>query len=133
VNRRATTAVVVLAVAALLGACAETTVDTTDATAVVVDSSSTLPTGTTAELLERLITETSGLSELVVEGEGEVEALAGIEALWVVARPGVEESRPDLLDQFEDAMGYARRAVERRRPADADKAAQNLRTLTDAL
>jgi hypothetical protein len=133
VTRRRTTAAAALAALALLGACAETTVDTTDTTDVVVDSSSTVPTGTTAELLERLITETSGLSELVVEGEGEIVALASIEALWAAARPGVEEERPELLDQFDDAMAYARRAVERRRPADADKAAQNLRTLTNAL
>lgn len=118
---------------ALLGACAETTVDPVETTAPPVATSTTLPTGTTAELLDRLIAETGALSELVVEGDGEDDALARIEALWTAAQPGVEEARPDLLEQFEDAMGYARRAVERRRPADADKAAQNLRTLTNAL
>lgn len=123
----------VLAAVAVLGACAETRVAPAETTAAPAETSTTLPTGTTAELLDRLIAETSGLSELVVEGDGEDEALARLEALWAAARPGVEADRPELLEQFEEAMDYARRAVERRRPADADKAAQNLRTLTDAL
>ncbi|MFV0307396.1 MAG: hypothetical protein ACK5OX_06610 [Desertimonas sp.] len=116
-----------------LGACAETTVDTTRATVEVDGSvpptSTTEPTGTTAELLDRLIDETTALSERVVEDDGETEALARIEALWVAVEPDIEAERPDLLDEFDGAMDYARRAVERRRPADADKASRNLRSL----
>lgn len=117
-----------------LTACGETTVDTV-ATTVPADSvpPTTAPTGSTDDLLDRLVDETATLSETIVENEGDDETLARIEVLWTAARPGIEEARPDLLPQFDAAMDYARRAVERRRPADADKAALNLRTLADEL
>lgn len=126
-----------LGVAALalvtLGACAETTVDTTEDTteidASTPSTSTTIPVGTTDELLTRLVDETTALSERIVENEGQVEALARIEALWAAVAPDIEADHPDLLDEFESAMDYARRAVERRRPADADKASRNLRSL----
>ena len=92
------------------------------------DSSSTVPVGTPAELLARLSTETAALSEHVVDDEGEDEALASIEALWAAAARASRTPSPSCSDRSSDAIDLARRAVERRRPADADKAPSNLRT-----
>ena len=74
----------------------------------------------------------SALSERVVENDGDDAALARIEALWAVAAPQIEEAHPDLAPDFGAALALVRRSVERRRPADADKAANNLRTLIEA-
>lgn len=116
----------------VLVACSPTTLDTAPTVATVV-AGTTVPSGTTAELLDRLLDEASALSERVVENEGDEAAGARIEALWTAVRPDIEAARPDLLAQFDAAVDYARRAVDRRRPADADKAASNLRTLTAEL
>ncbi len=46
-------------------------------------------------------------------------------------QPEVEAARPDLLDRFETTVDMALSAVERNRPADADKAFSNLTDLID--
>jgi len=111
----------------VLVGCSPTTLDTAEST--VPAAASTVPGGSTDELLGRLVAEAAALSERIVENEGDEAALARIEVLWTAVRPDVESARPDLLAQFEAAVDYARRAVERRRPADGDKSAANLRTL----
>ncbi len=83
-------------------------------------------------LLDRLLGEVAALSERVVENEGDDDALARIEALWAVAGPEVEADRPELAPDFGAALELVRRSVERRRPADADKATNNLRMLIEA-
>ena len=47
-------------------------------------------------------------------------------------RPDVERQHPELLASFDAAIAHVQRSVERRRPADADKAAKNLDTLIAA-
>jgi hypothetical protein len=141
VNRRRIAGPVALIIAVGLGACADTTVDTdatdpavTDASATSVGSSGATgaPASGPDALADRLVTQARQLSDHVVEGEGEAEALAALEASWDELRPLVEDEREDLLDDFDGAMALARNAVERRRPADADKASNNLATLIAA-
>jgi hypothetical protein len=114
-----------------LAGCAETTVDPVDTT-VPGATSTTIPTGPPDVVLARLLTEVGGLSERVVENDGDNEALARIEALWAIVGPDVDATRPDLAPSFGAALDLVRRSVERRRPADADKAANNLRALIEA-
>jgi hypothetical protein len=115
-------------------ACAETTIDPGLTTPRSVEATTTVfaPTGTTAELLEQLLTESNGLSDLIVANEGQQAALVRIDALWALARDEVASERADLLPGFESAIGLIRTGVERRRPADADKAYNNLRMLVTA-
>ena len=47
-------------------------------------------------------------------------------------RDDLAAERADLVPGFESAIGLLRTGVERRRPADADKATNNLRTLVAA-
>lgn len=137
-NARRAAGVVLLVV--VVG-CAETTVDTQpsvttdplsgDGTLVTV--AATAPSGTTTELGAALVAEARGLSDKIVDGEGQVEALSRLRARWDALRPDVEAANPDLLASFEVAIELAANGVERRRPADADKASNNLATLVDAL
>ncbi len=119
---------------AVIAGCAETTVDptrTTPASSVATTPPFTVA-ATTAGLLDQLAAETAGLSALIIEGDGQRESLARIEAVWAALRPEIEETHPDLVAEYESVVDMTRRAVERRRPADADKAHNNLRTLLAA-
>lgn len=124
-------AAVVAAGLGSLAACAETTVDTslTTASSAGVTTTVFVASGTTVELLDQLVGESGRLSDLIVADDGAVEALARIETLWSLAGDDVAAERPDLVPGFESAIGLVRTGVERRRPADADKAYNNLRAL----
>ena len=122
-----TTAVVVI----LATACS-TTYDTSATTAPATTSTVYVPSGSTAELLVALSTEVGALSERLVDNDGQRDALARIEAQWALVRPDVERQHPELLASIDAAIAHVQRSVERRRPADADKAAKNLDSLIAA-
>ncbi len=127
-------AVAAAALAAMTVACAETTIDPDVTTRPSVDVTTTVfaPSGTTAELLDQLVAESGQLSDLIVENEGQRAALARIDAIWALARADIATDQEDLLPGFESAIGLLHTGVDRRRPADADKAHNNLRTLVAA-
>ena len=83
-----------------------------------------------SEMMRRL--ETEGLSDMLVDNDGQHQALVRVEAIWAVARPEVASDHPELLEGFDTVIDLVRRSVERRRPADADKAHKNLLTLIAA-
>lgn len=114
-----------------VGACA-TTYDTTATTVADVTTTAYVATGSTDDLLTSMSTEVGALSEKLVESEGQGEALTRIEAQWSAVRPVIAGERPELLDGFDAAIAQVQRSVERRRPADADKASKNLATLIAA-
>ena len=115
----------------VLSACS-TTFDTSATTVPATTSTVFVPTGSTGELLAAISSEVGALSEKLVDNDGQREALARIEAQWEVARPDVESRRPELLASFDAAIAQVQRSVERRRPADADKASKNLVVLIAA-
>jgi hypothetical protein len=127
-------AVAAAALAAMTAACAETTIDPDVTTRPSVDVTTTVfvPSGTTAELLDQLVAESGRLSDLIVENEGQRVAIARIDAIWALARTDIATDHEDLLPGFESAIGLLHTGVDRRRPADADKAHNNLRTLVAA-
>jgi hypothetical protein len=115
-------------------ACTATTVDPGITVPPSGEATTTVfaPAGTTAELLDELVAESGRLSDLIVENEGQRTAFARIETLWLLVRDDIAAERADLLPGFESAIGLLRTGVERRRPADADKAHNNLRMLIAA-
>ena len=126
------TAVAAVVVAGALSSCA-TTYDTSATTVASAPATTAyVATGSTAELLAAISTEVARLSERLVDNDGQRDALARIDAQWAVVRPTVATDRPELLDGFDAAIAQVRRSVERRRPADADKAAKNLTALIAA-
>ena len=112
--------------ALLVSACAETTIDTPETTNVAAT------TTVAGDPLMALSAETEALSAALVDNDGQREALARIDALWAEVQPEIAEDRPDLLEEFEAVIELVRRSVERRRPADADKAHKNLLVLIAA-
>lgn len=91
----------------------------------------TLPAGTPAELLPRLVTTLQAVAEAIIDDADQVALLAEAEALWAASEPEVAAEDTTSAEEMEGMMDLARRAVERRRPADADKAAKFLDLLVD--
>ncbi len=139
-DRRLVSRIAALALSGLLvSSCADTVVDEqSDAGEINVDGSfetvptTTLPiTGTTAELLAEMSAEMSRLSSEISAPGDERATLDRIERVWVVARPDVESTRPELVVGIDTSVDMARIAVTRVRPADGDKALQIFTDLVD--
>jgi hypothetical protein len=122
----------VVAGALSLGACG-TTIDTSLETTTTAVATTTLPVGTAAELLPRLVDEASGMSRRVRENDGDRAALERIQALWDASRTEVARDFPELLGSFDGQIAMMERAVQFNRPADADKAYRNLDALADTV
>jgi hypothetical protein len=104
---------------------------------VIVDDSTPADTvavvGSAAELLPELAVEMSRLSGQVGSNEDDDAraTLARINAIWVAVETEIEETRPELRGGIETTVMLANSAVERNRPADADKAFSLLTDLVD--
>jgi hypothetical protein len=121
----------------VLAACA-TTVDESDSSLQVPGdtATATIPTtlpisGTAEELLPEIAAELSQLNGQIAADGDQRATLARIEAIWLVAKPEVEQQRPDLVGVMQTAIDMARNGVVRTRPADADKAYKILTDLID--
>ena len=122
-----------------VSSCAETVVEVeSDDGEVNVDGSfETVPTttlpivGSTSELLAEMSTQMSQLSAQIGAAGDEKATLKRIDAIWVIARPDVESTRPELVGGIDTTVDMARTAVVRIRPADGDKAFQLLTDLVD--
>ena len=132
-RRPVTTAALVAGCLALGAGCA-TTIDSSNTTAPANTTTTVfVPTGTTDELLAQMLGELGGLSEAIVANSHQRDMIDRIDALWSAASGQVAVLQPRLLPEFEEAIGLAHLGVERRRPADADKAYLNLTALVAAL
>jgi ABC-type Fe3+-hydroxamate transport system substrate-binding protein len=153
IRHRSTPVSVTIVALVLLGACA-TTIDDEASNAgeipagatpaedytepieggVIVDSlpQTTAPvSGSAAELLPEIATEMSRLGSLIADGGDDDAALARIEAVWDSIRPEIDSTRPELVNGIGTTVDMARVAVERKQPADADKAFSILTDLVD--
>lgn len=130
---------IALAVVAVSSSCSETVVQVeSDDGEVNVDGSfETVPTttppivGSTAELLAEMSAQMSRLSAQIGDDGDEKATLQRIDAIWVIARPDVESTRPELVGGIDTTVDMAKTAVVRIRPADGDKAFQLLTDLVD--
>ncbi len=117
-----------------LSACSPTTYNAADDTKPpAAATTTTLPAGTAAELLPRMLTEVQGLSTRVANADGAGAAATRIEQLWVAVQPEIEATQPDLVEDFEFVVRRCRSAADRKRPADADRAYKNLTSLVAAV
>ena len=122
----------VLAIGVTLASCASTTIDSSVTEAPEVAVTTTLPTGSAAELLPRLVTEVGKLSEIIGSGGDDSEQLRVITDLYDAARPEIAETDGLAADSFDAAIDLCKRATKFNRPADADKCFRNLTVLSDA-
>jgi hypothetical protein len=122
-----------------MSSCADTVVEVeSDDGEVNVDGSfETVPTttlpivGSTSELLAEMSAQMSQLSAQIGDAGDEKATLQRIDAIWLIARPDVESTRPELVGGIDTTVDMARTAVVRIRPADGDKAFQLLTDLVD--
>jgi hypothetical protein len=123
----------------VMSSCADTVVEVeSDDGEVNVDGSfETVPTttlpivGSTSELLAEMSAQMSQLSAQIGDAGDEKATLQRIDAIWLIARPDVESTRPELVGGIDTTVDMARTAVVRIRPADGDKAFQLLTDLVD--
>lgn len=133
-------AVPVVVLLVVVSSCGATTYDDSRVTTSAVATTTTVPSGTTSELLERLADGMEGLSTLIgpradndtVPNDNKRARLAEITALWNVVEPDVATQDPDGAETLGRMIDLATLAVERNRPADADKAAKFARIVVDA-
>ena len=113
----------------LASGCA-TTIDNSIATTSTSPASTTttIPRGTVTELFEQLIEIGSGLGNHVATGEMSVARakLADIRATWQAITPQIEDLGKDKNEELQRLVNLYSSSVERKRPADADKATRFL-------
>lgn len=121
---------VILAASAVLSSCGATVYDESLAASTTMAPTTTEPVGTTDELLIRLSTAMNALSSLIGPDQsgktpsGRGEQIALIESIWRAVEDSVLAADPAAADSLARLVALAQTAVERNRPADADKAAR---------
>jgi len=115
-----------------LGACAKTTIDPTVTTEPTDQTSTTLPTGTPAELLPRLLTEVGKLSDAIGNADHKTEQMETVDNLWNAVRPAVAKADGVVVLTFDATIELCHTGVRLNHPADADKCFRNLTALVDS-
>ena len=122
--RRTLSPFIVLAVVSL-SACAPTTiVGSLETTTTTTSTLPPAPTGDVKELLGDLAGLTDGLGQMIVDGdsEGAKARLAQARVIWEVMEPQIRAAGVDLVEEVQSIIDLITTSVERKRPADADKA-----------
>lgn len=118
-----------------LAACAgsDSTVEPGATVAATIVTTTIAITGIPADLLPEMAVEMSRLSAQVAEdGDAEIATLAKIVGMWAAAEAQVRATNPELVSSIQTTVEMATSAVERKRPADADKAFSLLTNLVDS-
>ena len=118
-----------------LSGCATTIVSTdTTAPAVTVATTTTLPSGDALELMKNIAAAGADLGNSVADGRSEEAraALATAQANWTVLEPQLQKLKLDVIEDLRRIIDLMTTAVERKRPADADKANRFLSLVIDA-
>ncbi len=111
--------------------------DTTPLSSGVIVDEVTPPTtepvvGSASELLPEIGVDLSRLSAQIGDEGDEDATLARIQANWAAIKDEIERDRPELLNSIQATIDMATTAVERNRPADADKAFSLMNDLIDS-
>ena len=128
-------AVVVVLCAGVLTSCSTTILDTINTTTTSsVVTTTTIPTGDIPALLGQLLASTEGLGSAIVAKDKAVtaEKLRNVESIWVALKPQLLELPNDLATDVERIVNLVRSAVNKKRPADADKALRFVSLIVDA-
>lgn len=133
-----TFAVSSVALITLVSSCA-TTINQSAVTTVASSSESTTEATinsqlTTDELLDELLLAVDDLSKSMQKAERKkvTEQLARVVSLSDAIRPKILATSDQLAADFDRVINFAKSAVERNRPADADKALRFLPLVIDA-
>jgi hypothetical protein len=128
--RRAINIVGIVAVAAtfVLGGCATTIEGGATTTTSPASTTTTIPRGTVTELFSAILSIGGGLGNDIASGEMQTARakLADIRATWQAITPQITNLGKDMNDDLQRLVTLYSTAVERKRPADADKATRFL-------
>ena len=109
---------------------------TTTTTLPGVTTTSTIPdpSGTSLELLEQLGTAIQGLGQAIVDRDSATKnrVVAETNAIWKVLEPQIRESGVDLVEDVKKIVDFVNVAVNRTRPAEADKAVRFLALIMES-
>ena len=128
-------AVAVVLCAGVLTSCSTTILDTINTTTTSsVVTTTTIPTGDIPALLGQLLASTEGLGSAIVAKDrvATTEKLRNVESIWIALRPQLLELPNDLATDIERIVNLVRSSVNKKRPADADKAQRFLSLIVDA-
>lgn len=130
---RTGSAIAAVALTASLAACTGTTYDPAEARPTTPPSTTTtVPTGSTADILSRLSNETQAL-ESVIQTQGDTRsAIATINALWAAVSQRVGRADPQMRASFEGALRLADRAASSHQMGYAIRAGKSVRELVTA-
>ena len=130
------TSPIAVGIAALfLSGCATTIVSTdTTAPVVTVATTTTLPSSDSLQLMKNIAAAGADLGNAIANGRGDEarDALATAKANWIVLEPQLQQLKLDLVEDLRRIVDMMTTAVERKRPADADKANRFLGLVIDA-
>ncbi|MFM2114500.1 MAG: hypothetical protein RI908_241 [Actinomycetota bacterium] len=128
--RRVINIVGIVAVAAtfVLGGCATTIEGGATTTTSPASTTTTIPRGTVTELFGAILSIGGGLGNDIASGEMQTARakLADIRATWQAITPQIANLGKDMNDDLQRLVTLYSTAVERKRPADADKATRFL-------
>jgi hypothetical protein len=128
--RRVINIVGIVAVAAtfVLGGCATTIEGGATTTTSPASTTTTIPRGTVTELFGAILSIGGGLGNDIASGEMQTARakLADIRATWQAITPQITNLGKDMNDDLQRLVTLYSTAVERKRPADADKATRFL-------
>jgi transcriptional regulator of nitric oxide reductase len=98
---------------------ADTTVETVASVVVT-----TIPQGDIVTLLSQLVDSASGLGNAIADQRNAIarQQAADAEAIWSALKPQLLETGIDVVEDLQRMVTLIQTAVDRRRPADADKA-----------
>ena len=123
-------ALTAMVAASVLAACGTTTVvEVSTVPTTVVNETTTLPRGTPAQLALRLSELAYTLGTAIIDGNGK-QTFGSIEAIWDSLSSALP--RTEFMVKLGERIEFMRNAVERKRPADADKAALHIGALIAA-
>ncbi|CAB5024540.1 unannotated protein [freshwater metagenome] len=127
-----------LCAVAVLSSCATTYNSGANAPATTAPSASTtttIPRGSTEELFAQMLQTGKELGNDVAQGDMSIARtkLADITAIWIGIQPQITQASQDLVDDTQRMINLFTTAVERKRPADADKAMRFLPSLISSL
>lgn len=111
-----------------LSSCSTVINDTSNTEApddtVVMSTSTTIPSGDITTLLNQLVGSANGLGEAIANRQNDQarQQSADVLAIWTALQPQLLDSGIDVVEDLDRMVRLIQTAVERKRPADADKA-----------
>ncbi len=109
-----------------LASCGGTIIESLKTTIPGPTTTTTLPTptGDVVALLTQLSNVTFGLGQAIVDGDTKTytQRMEITDSIWKVLEPQIRDANIDIVEDVQRVVNLVHTAVERKRPADADKA-----------